>query len=110
MQPGRFPPGTDVLSPWGADPFLYPAVVLGVDPATKQAFVVYWDGDSAGVQDGELRPLDLRPGMRVEAIFAGSTQYVPGVITGRYGGVLSLQVANSDQFKWVPFSKCRVPK
>lgn len=107
MIPGRFPPGTDVLAPWGDDPCLYPAVVLGVDPATQQAFVVYWDGGTAGVHDAKLAPLQLAPGMRVEADYMRRDDYVPCIVLRRAGAALCLQNPAGNEV-WCAFSKIRV--
>ena len=109
MIPGRFPPGTDVLAPWGDDPHLYPAVVLGVDPSTQMAFVVYWDGNTAGVHDGSLAPLNLAPGMRVSANVVNDGVYVPGVVAGRCGGALNLHTDDGRSL-WVAWAKCRVAR
>lgn len=108
MQPGRFAPGTDVLSPWGADPYLYPAIVLGVDPQSQQAFVVFWDGNTSGVHDSTLRPLALTPGMRIEVDLVASNEYLPCTVLRRVGGALCLQHPNGGEV-WAAFSKIRVP-
>jgi hypothetical protein len=109
MQPGRFPPGADVLSPWGQEPFLYPAVVLGVDPATQQAFVVFWEGQTAGVHDGSLRPLDVREGSRVYANFLNDNCYVPGRVARRVGGALNV-ILDDGRNVWTTWAKCRVDR
>ena len=71
-------------------PWLYPAVVLGVDPKTQVAFVVYWEGNTAGVHDNTLRPMNLAPGMRVTANVLNDNVYLPGVVQARYGGAVNL--------------------
>lgn len=109
MMPGRFPPGSDVYAPWGDDPWMYPAVVLGVDPATEQAFVIYWEGNTAGVHDDTLRPMDLGPGTRVTANFLNDGVYAPGIVVGRYGGAVNLQL-DDGRSVWTTWAKCRVPR
>lgn len=107
MIPGRFPPGTDVLAPWGTDPYLYPAIVLGVDPATRQAFVVYWDGNTAGVHDDTLRPLDLRPGVGLESDLVGQNEYTACTFLRRAGGALCMQHPNGNEV-WSSIAKIRM--
>jgi hypothetical protein len=107
MNPGRFQPGTDILAPWGDDPYLYPAIVLGVDPSSRQAFVIYWGGNTAGVHDDLLRPLDLRPGMEVEVDFRGENSYERCTISRGLGGALCF-VNQSGHEVWAAFSKVRV--
>jgi hypothetical protein len=96
-----------VLSPWGTDPCLYPAIVLGVDPQTQQAFVVYWDGNTAGVHDGQLVPLDIRPGMWVEADALGKNDYTPCAVLRMVGSALCLQHPSGNEI-WCAISKIRV--
>jgi len=108
MNPGRFAPGSNVLAPWGTDPFLYPAIVLGVDPATRQAFVVYWDGNTAGVHDDKLRPFELRPGMRLESDLAARGEYTACSFLWASGGALCMQHPNGNEV-WSSFAKIRVP-
>ncbi|MBK6575718.1 MAG: hypothetical protein IPG17_05910 [Sandaracinaceae bacterium] len=109
MMPGRFPPGSDVFAPWGDDPWLYPAVVLGVDPKTQVAFVVYWEGNTAGVHDNTLRPMNLAPGMRVTANVLNDNVYLPGVVQARYGGAVNL-ATDDGRSLWCTWAKCRVPR
>lgn len=109
MMPGRFPPGSDVYAPWGDDPWLYPAVVLGVDPNTQMAFVVYWEGNTGGVPDGTLRPMNLAPGMRVTANVLNDNVYLPGVVVGRYGGAVNIETDDRRSL-WCTWAKCRVPR
>jgi len=109
MIPGRFPPGSDVFSPWGSDPHLYPAVVLGVDPATQQAFVVFWDGNTAGVHDGTLVPFDLRAGTRVQANFLNNDDYAAGTVASRHGGALNVELDDGRSI-WTTFAKCRIAR
>lgn len=109
MIPGRFPPGTDVYAPWGDDPYLYPAVVLGVDPGSGQAFVVYWEGNTGGVPDATLRPLSIGPGARVGANFLNDNQYVPGTVLARVAGALHVRLDGGREI-WTTWAKCRVPK
>lgn len=109
MTPGRFPPGTDVLAPWGDDPYLYPAIVLGVDPGSKQAFVVYWGGNTAGVHDDLLQPMKLLIGLPVEVDLAGTNQYVPCRISRGMGGALCFLTREGREV-WAAFAKVRVAK
>jgi hypothetical protein len=109
MNPGRFQPGTDILAPWGDDPYLYPAIVLGVDPGSGQAFVVYWGGNTAGVQDSLLRPLELKQGLAVEVDLRGDNHYVPCRISRGMGGAVCFLTQDGREV-WAAFAKLRVPK
>jgi hypothetical protein len=109
MNPGRFHPGTDVLAPWGEDPYLYPAIVLGVDPHTQIAFVVYWNGQTAGVHDHQLRPLELRLGMQLESDLLGNNDYIPCMLLRSCGGALCMRNPNGHEV-WSSFAKTRVAR
>jgi hypothetical protein len=106
-EPQPMQSGTNVLAPWGPDPWYYPAVVVRVDG--PNAFVVYWEGDSAQVPITLLKPLQYQNGMRVAANYLNQNSYFLGVIVAMAGGAVQVQLDNG-QSVWTTWAKCRVPK
>jgi hypothetical protein len=86
---------------------MYPAVVVRSDGV--QAFIVYWEGDSAIVAPGDLRPMSYGPGQRVAANYQNQNQYWPGVVQRTLGGAVEVLLDNG-QAVWTTWAKCRVPR
>ena len=96
--------GDEVLTIWGEDGFLYPAILVSQDG--DNAHVAYLDGDEADVPLAKLNQGAFGPGLRVNVNWKGRRVYYWGKITQRIGVAVFLEYEDGTS-GWATIAQCR---
>jgi len=99
--------GDQIWAPWGADGFLYPAIVVATIDAV-QSHVAYLDGDEGPVTLKETLYGSLQVGNQVSVNYKGLGDYYVGTIVKIIGMAVEVDYEDGDH-GFTTIAQCRLP-
>lgn len=99
--------GDLIWAPWGADGFLYPAVIVGMIDELR-CHVAFLDGDEGPVMIKDALAGELQPGNPVSINFKGQGRYYQGTVEKVIGVALAILYEDGDR-GFATLAQCWLP-